>query len=122
MDVIESYFKSVNAGDMSLMATLWRPDGTFNPVGEPPRKGINEVLSWLEQVLSAFPEHVDLPVRMIGDGSAVAVEVHFTGRTWDGREVAFEAVDVFDLDEDGRIASVSLWYDRTAVTQQILGS
>jgi ketosteroid isomerase-like protein len=121
MDVIESYFKATDAGDMSLVATLWRPDGTFNSAGDPPRKGIDEVLAWLKEASSAFTEQEHSPVRRISDGSTVAVELRFRGRTWDGRDVAFEAMDVFELDEDGLIASVTLWYDRTAVVQQILG-
>jgi hypothetical protein len=37
-------------------------------------------------------------------------EVTFSGTTADGRDVTFDAVDVFDL-EDGLIRRFSNWYD-----------
>jgi hypothetical protein len=33
--------------------------------------------------------------------------------------VGFDAVDVFDLDDDARIARLSSWYDSHAVREQL---
>ena len=56
--------------------------------------------------------HVDHPTRLViseRDGTVLA-EVTFTGRTPDGRDVAFDAIDVFDI-VDGRIKKLTNWYD-----------
>ena len=57
---------------------------------------------------------------MLPSGDSVTVEIDFTGTTDDGRDVAFRAVDVFDL-VDGRIARVAICYDTAGVRRQMLG-
>ena len=49
----------------------------------------------------------------MADGSTAVVEVSFTGRTTDGRPVAFDAIDVFDL-AGPRIRRLSTWYETAA--------
>ena len=49
-------------------------------------------------------------------------EVVFTGRTAAGKDVRFDAIDVFDLAEDGRIRRWSNWYDIDYARKAITGS
>jgi hypothetical protein len=44
--------------------------------------------------------------------------VTFTGTTADGREISFDAVDVFDLAR-GRIRRLSSWYDVADVRHSV---
>jgi len=49
------------------------------------------------------------------------VEFAFTGTTGEGRPVAFEAVDLFDL-AGPLIRRLSIWYDTAAVLRQVQGA
>jgi uncharacterized protein len=92
------------------MRTLWQPDATLRAVGARPRDGIDAVIGYFSSLFTPWPAHEDRPTRFIEQGDTIVVEVTFYGTTPDGREVAFDAVDVFDL-RDGLIARETNWYD-----------
>jgi ketosteroid isomerase-like protein len=54
-------------------------------------------------------------------GSSATVEVHFTGTTADGRTLEFDAVDIFDI-QDQRIVRLTNWYDVLLVRRKLAGS
>ena len=49
----------------------------------------------------------------------MTVEIHFTGRLENGAPIEFDAVDVFDLDDEGRIVKLTSWYDSHAVRKTL---
>ncbi len=106
------YFRCLDTEDWEGMRQIWRPDGKLRAVGARPRDGIDGVIEYFSKLFDPWPEHVDRPTRVLvhDDAGTVLAEVTFTGRTRDGREVAFDAVDVFDL-VGGQIAKLSNWYD-----------
>ena len=119
---MDAYFAAINAEDWPALETLWEADAELVATGARPRRGVREVVAYFPRVLAAYPVHVDTPGRRIAEGSAVVVEVSFAGRLASGQEVAFDAVDVFDLSPDGtRIRRLSTWYDTAAVRRQISG-
>lgn len=119
-DPVGAYFDAVNAEDWDAMGRLWEPDAELTAVGARPRHGRDEILAYYPRVLAGYAEHEDRPVRRIAEASTVVVEIRFTGRTSDGRRVAFDAVDVFDL-AGNRIRKLSTWYDTAAVIRQVRG-
>jgi len=122
VSVVDAYFAAINAEDWPALETLWEADAELVATGARPRRGVREVVAYFPRVLAAYPVHVDTPGRRIAEGSAVVVEVSFAGRLASGQEVAFDAVDVFDLSPDGtRIRRLSTWYDTAAVRRQISG-
>lgn len=120
-DPVGAYFAAVNAEDWAAMADLWEPGAELSATGARPRHGRDEILAYYPRVLAGYSEHSDRPVRRITEGCTVVVEVRFAGRTTDGRPVAFDAVDVFDL-ASGRIRKLSTWYDTAAVIRQVRGA
>jgi len=116
---IAAYFAAVNARDWDAMPALFAEDAELRPVGAAPRHGRDDVLAYYPQLLAGFVEHHDEPVRVSVAGDVVTVEIAFEGRTVQGAPVAFDAVDVFDLDDQGRIRRLSLWYDTRGVVRQI---
>lgn len=117
-DPVGAYFDAVNAEDWDTLALLWEPDAELSAVGARPRHGRNEILAYYPKLLSGYAEHLDAPLRRITEGSAVAVEIRFTGRTTSGRLISFDAVDVFDLTAI-RIRKLTIWYDTAAVSRQV---
>jgi len=114
LDLIDRYFAHINAEDWPAFAQLWDDWSELRAVGSRPRQGAAEIETFYRGLFTPWREHSDVPTRVLPSGDAVAVEVHFDGTTQDGRDLAFDAVDVFDL-EDGRIRKLSTWYDLVLV-------
>jgi steroid Delta-isomerase len=111
---IATYFSAINAEDWDRLATVWRDDAELIAVGARPRVGKGAIVQYYPKTLAPWKDHFDDPTRFIVAGDTVTVEIHFSGRSADGIEVEFDAVDVFDLVE-GKIQRVTNWYDTSAV-------
>jgi ketosteroid isomerase-like protein len=119
MTAVEAYFEGINAERYDDVGALFAPDGVLVAPGVAPRRGPAEVADYFRAALRLYPEHYDDPTRIIDAGTTVTVEIHFTGRLENGHPLEFDAVDVFDLDGDGRIARLSSWYDSHAVRKAL---
>jgi ketosteroid isomerase-like protein len=119
-DTVQRYFVCLDTEDWTQMRTLWHDDAELRAVGARPRSGADEVIGYFSNLFSPWPVHQDKPTRLIGSGDTIVAEVTFTGTTPDGRDVSFDAVDVFDL-RDGRIAKLTNWYD-IAYVRKVLGA
>ena len=115
---VQTYFDAINAEDLAALEPLWTPTAELRAVGTRTRRGIEEVMDYFRPLFDPWAEHLDQPTRLIGEGDAVAVEIRFTGRTEAGRELTFDAVDVFDL-AAGRIERLSTWYDLAWLKKQL---
>ena len=121
--VVERYFAAVNAEDWTAVGTLFTADAELAAVGAPPRHGREAIAGHFPWTLAALPVHHDEPTRVVVAGSVVLVEIRFTGRNRAGAEVAFDAVDVFDLTDDGTaIERLTSWYDTAAVGRMVRAS
>lgn len=117
---VERYFAAVNDEDWTTLRDVFAPDAELRTVGAPTRRGRDEIAEHFPKVLAALPVHHDEPTRVVVAGDVVTVEIHFTGRTAADAPVEFDAVDVFDLTDDGTtIAKLSTWYDTAAVARQL---
>lgn len=120
-DAIRRYFDLMNAEEWDRFGDVWTPDATVVAVGAPPRHGRDEILDHYRRLFRAWDHHLDSPTRVLPCGQAVTVEVHFEGTTADGRTLGFDAVDIFDLADDGRIARLTNWYDLVMVRRLLAG-
>jgi ketosteroid isomerase-like protein len=111
-DVVLRYFQCLDTEDWTQMRELWCDDGRLRAVGARPRDGADAVIGYFSKLFDPWPSHEDKPVRLVVSepDQTVLAEVVFTGTTPGGRDVRFDAVDVFDF-ADGCIAKLSNWYD-----------
>ena len=120
LETIQSYFTALNTEDWELMATVLDPELDLVPSGSRPRTGSDKAIAMFQKIFERFPVHQDNPTRFICDGSTVVVEITFNGATADGRELSFDAVDIFDV-RDGRICRLSQWFDTAALAAMLGG-
>lgn len=118
--IVQQYFASINSRDWTALRELLHPHLSLEVVGRGRLKGVEAALAYFETLLAGFAEGTDSPTRFLVSGSSVVVEIDFEGRTVVGRPVAFSAVDVFDIC-DGKIKSLSVWYDSLDVARQVKG-
>jgi ketosteroid isomerase-like protein len=120
--VVLRYFECLNTEDWDGMRAIWREDGELRAVGARPRHDREGVIGYFSKLFDPWPEHEDRPTRLViseRDGTVLA-EVTFTGRTLDGRQVSFDAIDVFDL-VDGAIKKLTNWYDIDLARRALVG-
>jgi uncharacterized protein len=120
-DTVSAYFDAINAEDWDALAGLWTPDAELHAPGARPRQGREAILAYYLRLLAGWAEHTDRPGRRITEADTVVVEISFTGTMAQGRPVAFDAVDLFDL-SGPRIRRLSIWYDTAAVLRQVQGA
>jgi ketosteroid isomerase-like protein len=116
--VVAAYFVGVNAGDFRSVAELFDHDATLRAPGGPPLHGRTAIEGYYQRVLAPFPRHLDIPTRVVSAATTATVEITFEGATKSGVAVSFDALDVFDFDREGRIVSLSSWYDSHDVHRQ----
>jgi ketosteroid isomerase-like protein len=111
-DIVLRYFRCLDTEDWEGMAEVWHQDGVLRAVGARPRDGRDAVVGYFSKLFTPWIAHEDKPTRLVVSerDQTVLAEVTFTGTTEDGREVRFEAIDVFDFAEGG-IAKLTNWYD-----------
>ncbi|MDE0667970.1 MAG: nuclear transport factor 2 family protein [bacterium] len=116
--VVEAYFEAVDAEDFDKLSRLLDPDVSLTACGSRPRQGAAAVIALFRAIFERFPMHADRPRRLICEGGTVVAEFRFEGTSAAGVDVAFEAVDVFDI-EDGRIVRLTQWFDSAHLERQL---
>jgi ketosteroid isomerase-like protein len=113
-DIVAAYFVAINAERWDDLASLFDQAVSYRTPGTRVRTGHEDVLAYFRSMFDMWPNHDDRPIHVLVDGDAAAAEVHFTGTTADGRQIDFDAVDIFHFQAE-RIISLGTWYDLVAV-------
>lgn len=117
-EAVVAYFGALNAEDFARLKQLWAPDAELRAVGSRPRTGRDDIMAYFRPIFEPWPVHSDTPTRFIVAGNTVVAEVSFTGRSASGKDVTFDAIDVFDL-VGSSIRKLTTWYDLSWVRRQI---
>jgi SnoaL-like protein len=117
--VLDAYFDGINGERYEDVAALFAPDGELLAPGVKPQRGREAIAGYFGLVLARYPVHHDQPTRTLIDGPTATVEIDFTGELASGAPLGFGAVDVFDLDAEGRIAKLVTWYDSHLVRSRL---
>jgi len=117
--LIRRYFAAVDAEDLTTLREVLDPDISLTACGSRPRDGIDDVIKMFSKIFELFPGHSDSPGRLICEDDHIVAEIHFKGRSAGGVDIAFEAVDVFEI-HDGRIVRLTQWFDSAALARQLL--
>jgi hypothetical protein len=107
---LDAYFSGVNEDRFDDVAALFAPDATLTAPGVGPL-GPDQIAAYLAKALSGYPKHHDEPTRTLLAERAATVEITFTGETGAGAAITFDALDVFDFDDQGRITRLRTWFD-----------
>ena len=119
---VRTYFLAIRAMDAEAFANTFAEDGTtFDPVGTPGITGRPAIREFLASICKNF-KSVGLTedsVFVAGNGAAVKWTGH--GTSVDGKEVKFEGVDVFEVNEDGKIQTLRAYWNPAEMIAQLGG-
>jgi steroid Delta-isomerase len=117
---VRAYFLAIRAMDAEAYANTFAEDGTtFDPEGTPGITGRPALHEFLQSICKNF-KSVSLDedsVFVAGNGAAVKWTGHGTSAS--GKEVKFEGIDVFEMNEDGKIKTVHAYWNPAEMIAQL---
>ena len=117
---VRAYFLALRAMDADGFANTFAEDGTtFDPVGTPGITGRDAIREFLQSICQNF-KTVGLTedsIFVAGNGAAVKWTGHGTSNN--GREVRFEGIDMFEVNEDGKIQTVRAYWNPAEMIAQL---
>jgi steroid Delta-isomerase len=117
---VRAYFLAIRAMNAEAFANTFAENGsTFDPEGSPPITGREALREFLQSICKNF-KSVSLTedsVFVAGNGAAVKWTGH--GTSMSGREVNFEGIDVFEVNEDGKIQVIHAYWNPAEMIAQL---
>jgi ketosteroid isomerase-like protein len=116
-----AYFEAIHAGSTEAIAKAFAEDAEVHFPAREPVIGRANVAAFYGDVFKFYVKRQDEITRWFhsADGS-VAAQIHFEGTTNTGRDVVFDAMDVF-TEEGGLIKRLWIVYDSAKVLQMLGG-
>ena len=117
---ITDYFAATRAMDREAWVSQFAETGcSHDPVGAPPHVGREALGRFFDSIVSLL-ETVGLHEDAVyACGNEVAVKWTGRGRGRNGKPVVFEGIDVFELDERGRIKTLRAYWDPSRLFAQL---
>lgn len=120
--VVAGYFAATRAMDMEAwVATFAENAVSHDPVGSPAIEGHEGLRKFFQGITGAFEKSglTEDHVFVAGNGAAVKWTGHGLGKN--GREVTFEGIDVFEVNEEGKIQTLWAYWDAAAMMAELQG-
>jgi steroid delta-isomerase len=117
---IRAYFAATRAMDMEAWIATFAPDATsYDPVGAPPTVGHDGLRQFFGAIVGAFEKVGLTEEHVFIAGNGAAVKWTGQGRGKNGRDVRFEGIDIFELNEEGLIQTVRAYWNPAEVMMQL---
>jgi steroid delta-isomerase len=118
--VIKDYFAALRAMDQKAWVETFAVDAVSeDPVGAPPLEGHEMLAGFFQSVTGAFREVglTEDEIFIAGKGAAVK----WTGRgiSQAGRKVHFEGIDVFEINDAGKIQTLRAYWNPAEMMAQL---
>ncbi|HEY7786355.1 MAG TPA: nuclear transport factor 2 family protein [Pyrinomonadaceae bacterium] len=117
---VRSYFAALRAMDREAWVNTFAADAvSHDPVGAPPIVGHQKLGDFFSSITSAFKEVglTEQDIFIAGDGAAVLWKGKGTSRQ--GKPVRFSGIDVFEINEEGKIQTVRAYWNPGEMTAQL---
>jgi steroid delta-isomerase len=117
---VKAYFAAIRAMDESAWVNTFAEDAiSYDPVGAPPTAGHQRLREFYQTITAAFKEVglTEDEVFVAGNGAAV----RWTGRgiSKQDRKVRFAGIDVFEVNEAGKIQTLHAYWNPAEMVAQL---
>ncbi len=120
--VVADYFAATRAMNGEAWVATFAEDAiSHDPVGAPPMQGHAALRQFFDGIVGAF-EKVGLSedqVFIAGHSAAIKWTGRGTGKN--GRAVTFEGIDVFEINEAGKLQTVRAYWNPAAMMTELMG-
>ncbi|NGZ03441.1 MAG: ketosteroid isomerase [Nitrospira sp. WS238] len=105
--VVEQYFAAIRRMDPDAWVRCFAEEGISYEPGTPaPLQGHRSLRQFIRGVLDVFQTIELMADYVFPSGNRVAVKFTGHGTGKNGREVIFEGIDVFEINQDGNIQTM----------------
>jgi steroid delta-isomerase len=117
---VKAYFAALRAMDQQAWINTFDEDAvSYDPVGAPPTRGHQRLGEFFQTITAAFKQVglTEDDVFVAGNGAAV----RWSGRgiSKQGRKVHFEGIDVFEVNESGKIQTLHAYWNPAEMVAQL---
>ncbi len=117
---VKAYFAAIRAMDEQAWVNTFAEDAiSYDPVGAPPIIGRQRLTEFFQTMTAAFKEVglTEDEVFIAGNGAAVK----WTGRgvSKQGHKAHFEGIDVFEVNEAGKIQTLHAYWNPAEMVAQL---
>jgi len=117
---VRAYFLAIRAMDPDAFANTFAEDGTTaDPVGAPAITGRDGIREFLQSICKNFKSVALTEDSVFVAGNGAAVKWTGTGTGVNGSEVKFEGIDVFEVNEEGKIQNVWAYWNPAEMIAQL---
>lgn len=117
---VKAYFAAIRAMDQQAWVNTFAEDAvTYDPVGAPPTKGHQKLGEFFQTITAAFKEVGLTENEVFIAGNAAAVKWSGRGISKQGRKVHFEGIDVFEVNEAGKIQTLHAYWNPAEMVAQL---
>ena len=117
---VRGYFLAIRAMDADAFANAFAEDGTtYDPHGSAAITGRAALREFFESICKNFKSVALTEDSIFVAGDGAAVKWTGKGTSNSGREVNFEGVDVFAVNDDGKIQTVHAYWNPGEMIAQL---
>jgi len=117
---VRAYFLAIRAMDAEAFANTFAEDGTTcDPIGAPPISGRAGIREFLSSICKNFKSVGLTEESIFVAGNGAAVKWTGKGTSASGKEVRFEGIDVFEVNQDGKIQNVWAYWNPAEMIAQL---
>jgi len=117
---VKAYFAAIKTMDASIWVGNFAEDAeAYDPADAPPHKGHDGLRQFFEAIAGGFKE-VELTadqVFIVGHEAAVKWTGRGVGKN--GKSVHFEGIDVFEINEEGKIQKTRAYWNPSELMGQL---
>jgi steroid Delta-isomerase len=118
--VVRGYFLAIRAMDPDAFANAFAEDGsTCDPFGTPPIVGRAGIREFFDSICKNFKSVSLTEDSVFVAGNGAAVKWSGKGTSTNGKEVKFEGIDIFEIDQDGKIQNVWAYWNPAEMIAQL---
>jgi len=117
---VKAYFAAIRAMDQQAWVNTFAEAAvSYDPVGAPPTQGHQKLGEFFQTITAAFKEVGLTEDDVFVAGNAAAVRWSGRGISKQGRKVHFEGIDVFEVNEAGKIQTLHAYWNPAEMVAQL---
>jgi len=119
---VAAYYAAVRAADVDAIAPMFAPAAVMrDPVGMPPATDDASRRQRYAGIAATFETFGIFEDQVAVCGDEAAARWTARGTAKDGKQVSFEGISTFVFDADGKIASMSAYFEIATVMASVQG-
>lgn len=117
---VRAYFEATRAMDQEAWVNTFAEDAvSYDPVGAMPTTGHQKLGEFFQTITAAFKQVGLSEDQIFVAGTGAAVKWTGRGVSKQGRKVHFEGIDIFDINESGKIQTLHAYWNPAEMLGQL---